>query len=192
MEASKRFNVTLNFNICAFSTRSIKLLGYCISDGEIRPKPDQLQPLKQLPIPENTKSLQRVIGMFACYSQWIRNFSNKIQPLVQAKTFPLSDAAKEAFVKLKEDVMASVVNSIIDSVPFVVETDASDCAIAATLSQAGRPVSFFSRTLNASERKHSSVEKDVYAIVESTRMEALPIWTSFYSDHSPKISGCYV
>ena len=52
---------------------------------------------------------------------------------------------------------------------FVVETDASESAIAATLSQNGRPVAFYSRTLSASECRHSSVEKEAYAVIEAVR-----------------------
>ncbi|GFO16304.1 retrovirus-related pol polyprotein from transposon 17.6 [Plakobranchus ocellatus] len=63
----------------------------------------------------------------------------------------------------------AAVTTIDHESPLVVETDASDIAIAAILHQNGRPVAFFSRTLNQSERKHSSVEKEAYAIVEALR-----------------------
>ena len=45
----------------------------------------------------------------------------------------------------------------------------SDYAIAATLSQQGRPVAIFSRTLNGSELKHSTIEKEAAAIIEAVR-----------------------
>ena len=50
-----------------------------------------------------------------------------------------------------------------------VETDASESTISASLNQDGRPVAFFSRTLSSSERNHSSVEKEAYAIVEAIK-----------------------
>lgn len=54
-------------------------------------------------------------------------------------------------------------------IPFRVQNYASEFAIGVTRSQAERPIAFFSRTLNTSERNHSSIEKEAYAIVESLR-----------------------
>ena len=74
-----------------------------------------------------------------------------------------------SFQSLQEDIAKAVVQAIDNNVTFEVETDASEYAIAATLNQAGRPVAFFSRTLNQTEQKHSAVEKEAYAIIEAIR-----------------------
>ena len=109
------------------------------------------------------------MGTFAYYSRWISGFSEKIHPLVDTKRFPMSRLARESFEKIK-DIVHAAVSAIDPDIPFVVETDASDHAVAATLSQGGRPVAFFSRTLSACKQHHSSIEKEAYAIVESLRL----------------------
>ena len=80
-----------------FKTRRLQALGAVIENGEIKPDPDRLRPLKELPIPIDTKSLKRTIGLFSYYAQWIPKFSDKINPLVKARTFPLSQDCVDAF-----------------------------------------------------------------------------------------------
>ena len=75
----------------------------------------------------------------------------------------------EAFESLKKTIEEYFVTAIDESIPFDVETDALDVALAATLSQNGKPVAFFSRTLQGSELKHASIEKEAQAIIESVR-----------------------
>lgn len=71
--------------------------------------------------------------------------------------------------------MANATLAIIeDDILFRVEIDSSDFAIGATLSQAGSPVAFHSRTLKTSEFRHSFPEKEACAIVEF-----LPHWKHF-------------
>jgi len=81
----------------------------------------------------------------------------------------LPDEVSVAFQKLKNNLKDACVIAIDPAQPLVVETDASDHAIGATLSQNGRPVAFFSRTLKDNELKLHSVEKETYAIVEALR-----------------------
>ena len=74
-----------------------------------------------------------------------------------------------AFDRIKADIAKATMHAVDESIPFQVESDASDFALAATLNQVGRPVAFFSRTLQGPEIRHSSVEKEAQAIVEAVR-----------------------
>ena len=169
MRAAKEKGISYNPDKCVFGTKSLNILGHVISEGELRPDPKRLQPLRELPLPTNVRSLRRTLGLFAYYSQWIRNYSQKIRPLSSTATFPISAEAAQAFNNLKKDIECSVVRAIDEDIPFDVETDASDSAISAVLNQQGRPVAFFSRSLQGSELNHSSMEKEAQAIIESVR-----------------------
>ena len=98
-----------------------------------------------------------------------KKYSDKIRPLTQSSTFPLSEEACNAYEAIKREISEAIVVAPEDSIPFVLETDASDHCIAATLNQAGRPVAFFSRTLSKHEQNHPAIEKEAYAIVEAIR-----------------------
>ena len=169
LSVAKANHLTFNHNKSTLSATSINLLGYQVSHGLIKPDPERLRPFKELEEPQNVPTLKRVLGLFSYYSQWVPRYSEVIYPLAHASTFPLSSAAVTAFKTAKAHIESAVLTTIDNDVPFVVETDASNHAIAATLNQAGRPVAFFSRTLSKSEQNHSSIEKEAYAIVESLR-----------------------
>lgn len=143
LEAARKRNIVYNENKCSFSTRRLCILDYVVENGVIRPDPDRLKPLRDLPLPQDVKSLRRTLGLFAYYSKWIYAYSSKIRPLSDTTTFPLTEEAKQAFFQLKKDIESSVVKAIDEAAPFEVETDASSTAIAAVLTQAGRPVAFF-------------------------------------------------
>ena len=101
-----------------------------------------------------------------------------MRPLVTANSFPLDSESIRTFKNFKEEIEKALLHSVDKKIPLVVETDASDTAIAATLNQANRPVAFFSRTLTTTEQKHSSEEKKACAIVESVKK-----WSHYLYQH---------
>ena len=90
-----------------------------------------------------------------------------MRPIAGCKSFPLTQQATGTFESLKKTIEDTVVTAVDESVLFEVETDASEVALAAKLNQNGRPVAFFSRTLQGSELKHASIEKEPQAIIET-------------------------
>ena len=85
---SKR-NLTLNESKPLLLSSTINDLGYLIGNSVVRTDPERLCPLQELPPPTNVCSQRRVLGLFAYYARWISNFSEKIQQLLKATTFPL-------------------------------------------------------------------------------------------------------
>ena len=71
--------------------------------------------------------------MFPYYVKWIPNFSDKIQSLVNATSFPLDESALSAFDLLKKELERATLQSIDESQTFVVECDASEVCVCATL-----------------------------------------------------------
>ena len=162
-------NLELNPDKSVIGVTEIQMLGYHISHGVLRPDPDRMEPLVKLPIPNDQKSLKRALGLFSYYSKWIPNFSDKVRYLTTDVTFPLSQGAVSSFESLKKAIADAALVCPNRHDLLVVETDASDTALSGSLNQNGRPVAFFSRTLQPHERRHPSCEKEAAAIVESCR-----------------------
>ena len=154
-DAAKKYNLTLNESKTVSSTTAIKILGYCVSYSLIKPDPDQLQALMELPLLSSCKSLQRIIGLFAYSSKWMLKFSEKIKPLSDCKEFPI-EGALTAFENLKKELGEVALQNIDEDNPFVVKCDISE-------------VAFMSREFEMHELHYSSVEKEATAIIESAQ-----------------------
>ena len=89
----KKYNVRLNHKKTIHSVPSIKVVGFIIGNESVKPDPERFRLLVEISAPSNITEQRRVVRMFAYYSKWVQNFSDKIRILNQNKTFPLPDDA---------------------------------------------------------------------------------------------------
>ena len=154
---------------CTYSSDCISLLGYQIYDRTLRPDPEHVRTLLGIPVPKSKTELSRAIGFFAYYAKWLPRFSCKVKPLVESRTFPLNENAVRCFYQLKSELADATLASVDEIALLTLQTNASDVAVSAVLQQNGRPVAFWSRTLNSNKKRYASVKKEAAAIVEAVR-----------------------
>ncbi|GCB73973.1 hypothetical protein scyTo_0003057 [Scyliorhinus torazame] len=134
---AKLLNLNYNREKCIFRTTRLAILGYVVEHGVLGSDPDRMRPLLELPLPHCPKALKRCLGFFSYYAQWVPNYVDKARPLIKSTTFPLTTEARLAFDRIKADIAKAAMHAVDESIPFQVESDALDFALATTLNQAG-------------------------------------------------------
>ena len=94
VEALRKRNLSFNGSKMILSVFEVNIIGYYVGKAKIKPDPDRLKLLKELP-PHNMRSFKRDLGLH--YARWIPNVSDKIQSLKVTKHFPLNQNKLQDF-----------------------------------------------------------------------------------------------
>ena len=161
---------------CNFHQSQVEFLGYIVSCDGISMDQKKIQAFLGWAIPKTVRDVQCFFGFANFYQIFIKNYSKIAAPLTwltcKDKLDWNSDAEK-AFQLLKTAFTTAPVLVHPDfSKPFFMETDASNFALGAVLSQLGdgeklHPVAFHSRKFSAAEINYEIYDKELLAIVDS-------------------------
>ena len=141
--------------------------------------PEKVKSIQDWPKPQKIKDVQSFLGFANFYRHFIDNYSNIVTLLtcLTRKGIPwnFSDSCCSTFQNLKNAfTSAPILTHWVPDTPIIVETDASDYAIAGILSihcpdEEIRPVTYYSRTLSAPELNYDTHDKELLAIHEAFR-----------------------
>ncbi|MBW0574828.1 hypothetical protein O181_114543 [Austropuccinia psidii MF-1] len=168
---------------CLFHVSSVEYLGYDVCYKGLKMDQANVQQILNWPPPRNLKALQSFLGFADFYWHFIKNYLKKISSLTsflkKDSCFPLNEEALSHFHQLKEAFTTSPVLSHFNpSLPTIVETDASNYALGAVLSQVSdsgkHPIAFNSRKLIPEELNYEIHDKELLGIVW-----ALKRWRAF-------------
>jgi hypothetical protein len=169
---------------CQFHQEEIAFLGYIISAQGISMDPSKVSAIRTWPVPQSVLDIQIFLGLANFYRRFIKNFSKLIAPITKllkkGTIFGWDKSANIAFKGLKEAFTSAPILRHFDfDRPAVVETDASDYADGAILSQRDpdgtlHPVAFFSRKFLPAELNYEIYDKEMLAIVD-----ALTTWRHY-------------
>jgi len=163
-----------------FHATTIEFLGFIISPEGISMDPAKTKAVSNWPAPSTLKELQSFLGFANFYRRFIARFSDIVVPLVRLTRKDVQytwgsdqqtafDAIKHAFTQ------APVLAHFNPEYPLLVETDASDHAVAAILSQISsldgelHPIAFYSRSMVPAETNYDIYDKELLAIYAAFR-----------------------
>ena len=163
---------------CKFAVKQADWVDRNISEEGLRKRDDgALQSLNNFPVPTTKRELQRFLGLAGYYRAFVENYAGVVEPLrallPKGAGFSWGNEQQRAFEQVIAAINTDAVLKIPDwGKPFVLETDASDIAVGATLNQEDadgrlRPVKILSRSLSSTERKYSATERELLALVWS-------------------------
>jgi hypothetical protein len=182
---------------CEFDTRQVEFLGFVVSPEGISMDKAKVQAVQEWPRPQNIKDVQSFLGFANFYRRFIKGFGTVARPLHsltrKGSTWDWNGECEASFEELKRLVTTGpVLRHWNPSDETVVETDASDFAIGAVLSQRDkdglRPVAFISRKMTEPELNYPVHDKEFLAIAYALQewrhyLEGVRVKFEVLSDH---------
>jgi hypothetical protein len=173
-----RHDLYLNPEKCHFHKKQVEYLGVIIGNGKVQMDPIKTRGLTDWPQPTKLKELHLFLGFGNYYRDFISNYLHIARPLNELTkknmAYIWSKEAEQAFQTLKK-VFTSypVLRNHDPEHRYILETDASDFAMGATLAQDfkdGRhPVAYFSKSLLPAERNYQIADKELLAIIRAVQ-----------------------
>ena len=170
----KEAGLTLKSKKCILFQRKVQFLGHVVSEEGISTDPEKISAIKEWPVPTSVTQLRSFVGICAYYRRFIGSFSEIAKPLhklteKEAK-FIWDEKCQAAFTELKERLTSTPVLAYPNTEdPFILDTDASDVAMGAVLSQVQesqeRVVAYGSKTFSKSEINYCVTRKELCSVV---------------------------
>ena len=184
---------------CVWKAREVEFLGYIIGREGVKMSSDKVDAVLKWKNPESLTEVQSFLGFANFYRRFIKDYSRVARPLTEltkktAGKWSWNQEAEAAFKELKERFTTAPILAHYDAQQAVIiETDASDFAIGAVLSQRdeeGRlhPVAFHSRKFTPAEINYEIHDKELLAVVDAFKhwrryCEGATHQVQVFSDH---------
>ena len=171
------FGLKLKPRKCEFFRTQVSFLGRVVSQKGVELSPDSVEAIQGWSTLTSMKGLMSFLGLVDYHRQFIQGFSDIAAPLYAIvgakKEFLWGPEQERAFAALKAALLTPPMLSIPTADdPFILDTDASDGAVAAELVQVQdgveKVIAYGSFALTAEQRRYCTNRKELLAIIRFT------------------------
>jgi hypothetical protein len=190
----------INREKCKFYSTQVALLGFIVDLDGKRIDPNKLVNIRDWQPPTTGKQVQSYMGTFNFFRDQVPLIATIAAPLDALRNTPgpftLNAAQLKSFEALKNLlVLAPIIHFVDFDLPLHVATDASNVGLGAVLYQLPegeanpkniKYISFVARSLQPSERRYSTTQKELLAIVFALKKLHYYLWGrhfTLYTDH---------
>lgn len=188
--------LTLRGKKCRIGLTSVSYLGHVFSDRGMTPDPKKIQAIQEWPTPTDATEVRQFLGLASYYRRYIDHFSDIAEPLNaltrKGVQFAMTKECIDAFATLKQHLVRAPILAYPRFEPqaseFMLQTDASAVGLGAVLEQQGHVIAYASRSLTASERHYSVIQRECLAVVyalKQFRHYLLGRRFQILTDHAP-------
>ena len=201
LQKLQEYNFHIKFEKCTFFANEITYLGNIMSKDGIRPDPDKIKVILNLPAPTNVKELRSFLGSINYYGKFIHQMSKLRAPLdnllKNGVSFQWTKACQDAFQKFKKILSSELVLTHYNpSLPIKVAADASNKGLGAFIchiypDKSEKVIAHASRTLTPAEKNYSQIEKEGLGLIYAVKKFHRYIYGREFllcTDHKPLLS----
>ena len=173
----RQYGLKLKPRKCALYQQEVEFLGRKVGPNMLALTDSDIAVVRDWPVPTCAKHVERFMGLANYHRGFIKDFSNLAAPLyavVGKHSFVWSEEQDRAFQAIKKALSTPPVLALPNqSDTFVLDTDASNLAIGAVLSQIQdgkeRVIAYGSYALTKEQRRYCVTRKELLAVVRFTR-----------------------
>ena len=173
----RQYNLRLKPSKCIFFQRKVEFLGRMVSHDCLEMSESDVDTVRKWPRPENSKQVERFMGLANYHRTFIKNFAEMAVPLYRItgkQPYKWGREQQEAFELLKERLTNPPVLVLPNQEDeFILDTDASDSAIGGELIQLQggqeKVIAYASHALTTEQQRYCTTRKELLAVVRLTR-----------------------
>lgn len=175
-ERFRKHKLTLNPKKCKYGISKVEYVGHIIDENGVSFSEDKREKVLSFPLPSHMKQLKKFLGLANYFRDHVRDHSVKVRPLQKMidnydkrQRLQWTPELEQLYFTVRDEIARCPTLFFLDPHGEIfVQTDASDYGIGVYIFQrvneVERPTLFISKTLNATQCKWSTPEKEAYAI----------------------------
>ncbi|XP_055688256.1 uncharacterized protein K02A2.6-like [Lutzomyia longipalpis] len=175
LQRIQEYGFHIKLEKCNFFHSQVKYLGHILDSQGVRPDPEKIAAIREMPAPQNQSELRSFLGAINYYCKFVKSMSSLRAPfdnLLRDNTpWEWGAECQANFLKFKEILSSNLLLTHYDpNLPISIAADASNNGIGACIYHtfpdgSEKVIQHVSRTLTSAEQGYSQTEKEGLALV---------------------------